>query len=113
MGYPYSIIGSPQSEPDPDESPAPQPGFLFVRPLLFYLSAPNNAGSVAMLLAIRLASSEVSILAMWHIAAREFLLLLHGRRHQVQNQGHRMSGIDVHRPYLCRRHHRHCSLDKF
>jgi hypothetical protein len=30
-----------------------------------------------------------------------FLLLLHNRRHQVQNQGHRMSGIDVHHPYLC------------
>src|SRR6478735_1834936 len=43
-----------------------------------------------------------------------FLLLLHDRRrHQVQNQGHRTSGIDVHRPYLCQRHHRHCSLDKF
>jgi hypothetical protein len=43
-----------------------------------------------------------------------FLLFLHGRRrHQVQNQGHRTSGIDVHRPYLCQRHHRHCSLDKF
>jgi hypothetical protein len=25
-----------------------------------------------------------------------FLLLLHSRRHQVQNQGQRMSGIDVH-----------------
>ena len=43
-----------------------------------------------------------------------FLLLLHyRRRHQVQNQGHRTSGIDVHRPYLCQRDHRHCSLDKF
>ena len=43
-----------------------------------------------------------------------FLLLLHDRRHhQVQNQGHRTSGIDVHRPYLCQRHHRHCSLDMF
>jgi hypothetical protein len=43
-----------------------------------------------------------------------FLLFLHGRRrYQVQNQGHRTSGIDVHRPYLCQRHHRHCSLDKF
>ena len=42
------------------------------------------------------------------------LLLLHDRRrHQVQNQGHRTSGIDVYRPYLCQRHHRHCSLDKF
>ena len=35
------------------------------------------------------------------------------RRHQVQNQGHRTSGIDVHCPYLCQRHRRHCSLDKF
>jgi hypothetical protein len=42
-----------------------------------------------------------------------FLLLLENRRHQVQNQGHRTSGIDVHRPYLCQRHHRHCRLDKF
>jgi hypothetical protein len=43
-----------------------------------------------------------------------FLLLLHDRRrYQVQNQGHRTSGIDVHRPYLCQRHHRHCSLDMF
>jgi len=42
-----------------------------------------------------------------------FLLLLHGRRHQVQNQGHHMLGIAVHRLYPCRRHHRHCSLDKF
>ena len=43
-----------------------------------------------------------------------FLLFLHGRRrYQVQNQVHRTSGIDVHRPYLCQRHHRHCSLDKF
>ena len=42
-----------------------------------------------------------------------FLLLLDGRRHQLQNRGHRTSGIDVHRPYLCQRHHRHCSLDKF
>src|SRR5215831_8294992 len=41
-----------------------------------------------------------------------FLLLLHGRRHQVQNQGHHMLGIAVHRLYPCRRHHRHCSLDK-
>src|SRR6476619_6385623 len=43
-----------------------------------------------------------------------FLLLLHGhRRHQVRNQDRRTSGIDVHCPYLCQRHHRHYSLDKF
>jgi len=43
-----------------------------------------------------------------------FLLFLHGRRpYQVQNQGLRTSGIDVHRPNLCQRHHRHCNLDKF
>ena len=42
------------------------------------------------------------------------VLRLHNRRrHQVQNQGHCTSGIDLHRPYLCQRQHRHCSLDMF
>jgi hypothetical protein len=44
---------------------------------------------------------------------RLFLLLLHRHRHQVRNQDRRMSGIDVHCPYLCQRHHRRYSLDKF
>jgi hypothetical protein len=42
-----------------------------------------------------------------------FVLLLHGRHHHVQNQGHRTSGIDVRRPYLCQRRQPHCSLGKF
>src|SRR5262249_55503333 len=55
-----------------------------------------------------------SMLHLGDVADRaRFLLLLLDRRHHAQNQGHRMSGIDVHRPCLCQRHHRHCSLDKF
>jgi hypothetical protein len=58
------------------------------------------------------AETAMPAIIMWPDRAM-FLLLLDGRRHQVQNQRHRTSGIDVHRPYLCQRHHRHCNLDKF
>src|SRR6516164_1300137 len=65
-----------------------------------------------MLLAMRLASSSA---ASWlRGRPREFLLLVHSLcRHHAQNQAHRRSDIGVRRPYLCQRHHRHCSLDKF